>query len=274
LFATTVFWYAGFDNIPQAMGEMKGSTQAIPKVIVAAIGGAAIFYILVILGSAVALPRDELLGSELAPAAAFASVVKAEAAGKIVLFAGLLGLISTWNAVFFSASRVIFASGRAQFIPALFGASHRKYGSPANAVLFVGFVAACGTFIGRNAIIPIIAATSICFSLIFLLMCIGVLRLRMRAEPLGSAYRVPGGVSTVIGAASVALGMLMISLFGPLVTEMDHTPTEWLLLGIWMLLGLVFWNISRFSRTEMAEETRRWLILGDAHQDISTRLPD
>ena len=50
--------------------------------------------------------------------------------GRVVLVAGILGLLTTWNAIFLAASRVVFALGRARLIPPVFGRVHARFESP------------------------------------------------------------------------------------------------------------------------------------------------
>src|SRR5438552_12149056 len=55
-----------------------------------------------------------------------------------------------------------------------------------------------GIFLGRGLILPIVNVTSSCFTLVFLLICAGVVKTRLRrtsASP-QPAYRVPGGIVT------------------------------------------------------------------------------
>lgn len=73
---------------------------------------------------------------------------------------GLLGVLTTWNAVFFAAARVRYAFGRAGVIHSWFGRAHAKYGTPANAIVFVGVAGLTGTFAGRGAVLPIASALS------------------------------------------------------------------------------------------------------------------
>ena len=67
VFATAAWWFAGFDTIPQAMEEVEEGSRLrlIPRVIGASIVFAMVFYLLVILATAMSLPRPELLASEL-----------------------------------------------------------------------------------------------------------------------------------------------------------------------------------------------------------------
>lgn len=152
VFATTPFWFAGFDTIPQAMGEKAedASLRMLPKVMILSILFALLFYALVIIAATMALPRAELLALDLPAAGALEAAFGSPLMGKIVLIAGLCGLITTWNAIFFGASRVIFALGRAHMIPHQFSRVHKTFASPAAAVLFVGLIGGAMAFLGKT----------------------------------------------------------------------------------------------------------------------------
>lgn len=144
MLATAGFWYAGFDTIPQAMEEVESGTRLrlLPRVIGASIIFALLFYCLVILATAMSLPRPQLLESELPAAAAIEAAFASPILGRVVLFAGLCGLITTWNALFFAATRIVFAMARAHMIPHRLAAVHERHGSPSAAVIFVAVMGA------------------------------------------------------------------------------------------------------------------------------------
>ena len=195
VFGTAPFWFAGFDTIPQAMGEKAEDApiRLVARVILLSVAAALVFYLLVILVAAMALPRGELLALELPVAGAFEAAFGSPLLAKLVLTAGLFGILSTWNAMFYAASRVVFALGRAHMISAGFGDIHAEHHTPWRAVLFVGLIAALGTFAGRGAILPIVNSSGAVFGLVFFLICLGVLRLRRLRPDHRRPYRAPGG---------------------------------------------------------------------------------
>ncbi len=266
--ATAPFWFSGFDTISQAMGEIRENTKLkkLPMVIALAIGLAALFYCLIILSASMSLPREDLLSHDLPVAAALIAVFHSEWMGKLVLFAGLCGLITTWNAIFFAASRVIFALARAHMIPHIFAKVHNRFGSPHLAVLFVGAVGTLGALFGRNAILPIVDASALILAAIFVTIIIGVARLRRRLPDHSRPYRVPGGTPFLILAALAAGGVLFLAISEPLKTADGKIPVEWIVLGGWAVLGLVFWVASRRMRHSVNESERRYLILEESEE--------
>ena len=262
--ATAPFWFAGFDTIPQAMGEVAEDTslKQLPKIIALSIAVALVFYCAVILCASVTLPRNELLSMDLPVAAAFEAAFQSAWLGKLVLLAGLFGLISTWNAIFFAATRVMFSMGRAHMISHNFARVHDRFGSPATAVVFVGLVGAIGSLAGRSAITMIVGAASITIALIFAIVVIGTGRLRRRLPDHPRPFRFPGGAIGfgLAGLCSVAIALL--AAVAPFQTSAGF-PIEWSILLVWALIGVFFWLAARDMRQDIDETERRFLILGE-----------
>ena len=265
IFITTPVWFAGFNVIPQVMEEKAEGAplRIIGRVIVLAIGGAMIFYLLVILSASMSTPWQRLLDFDLPAAGAFEAAFKSQLLAKAVLFAALCGIITTWNTVFISASRVIFALGRGRIIPPIFGKVHPKSGAPSNSVLLVGVLAFLGIFWGRNAIVPIINVGASCFALAFLLTCLGVIKLRRTRPDLHRPYRIPGGIVTAAIGFLIALFMFILSLYQPYTNSKGSFPLEWAVILGWTAIGALFWISARKIRNQVSESERRKLILGE-----------
>lgn len=264
VFATTPFWFSGFDTIPQAMGEnaLGDRLRLVPRVIILAIGSALVFYCLIILSASMAMPRDELLRLDLPTAGVFEALFHSTVVGKIVLTAGLCGLLSTWNAAFFATTRLIYALGRARLIPSSLGQLHKRFASPHYAVVFVTIVCILVTLLGRKAVVPIVQTGAACMSLVFLIVSVGIIRLRATEPDRPRPYRLHGGMPIPILAGIIAAGMLYLAIYEPYRQAPERgIPTEWWLLVVWLTLGIVFWFWSRLRQPQIAESERRRLIL-------------
>ena len=262
---TAAFWYAGFDTIPQAMEEVEegAKLRLLPRVMGASILFALVFYCLVILAAAMSVPREQLLAAELPAAAAIESAFGSPLLGRVVLFAGLCGLITTWNAIFFAGTRIVFAMARAHMIPRRLARVHERYGSPSAAVIFVAIMGSVGTLFGRNAILVIVAAAAISAGLVFLVVVLGVIRLRATKPEQPRPYTVPGGRAFLYLSAVLALGLLGAAIWEPFHAAGGRIPAEWIVLGAWAVLGLVFYRVAAPLRRAVSDKQLRWLILSD-----------
>lgn len=207
-------------------------------------------------------PWQQITTMNLGVATVFQVALGSTLLTKMVLLAALLGNLTAFNSFLIGASRVLFALGRARIIGTSLGVAHPRYGSPARAAVFVSVVASIGIFLGRGLILPIVNVTSSCFTLVFLLICAGVVKTRLRpasASP-PPAYRVRI-VTACLGCIGAAF-MLVLSLYQPYeASGRGSFPPEWTILLIWMVLGAVFWFVERPIRSSVSEEERRQLIL-------------
>ncbi|MEM8492223.1 MAG: APC family permease [Pseudomonadota bacterium] len=264
VFASTPFWYGGFDTIPQAMGEVSENVdlKRIARVMIAALVIAMLFYAGIILTASLATPRQALLGFDL-PVATAAGALMGGTMRQVVLLAGLCGLLTTWNAMFYASTRVVFALARARMIPEVFARVHPRFGSPYYAVVFVGVASALGAFMGRQAIGLIVNSSAVVFSFLFALIVFGVIRLRRRLPHHPRPYRVPGGSIGLWAAMGLALCVLLIAVLSPLLSAQGEVPTEWILMGGWLLVGVFFYFSARKLRDAVSPEERRSLMLNE-----------
>ena len=263
VFLTAPFWYGGFNIIPQVMGEKAPHTslKTVGRTLLLSIAVSGAFYCLIILTCSMSLPREQLEALKLPVAEVFTVAYKFPTLAKIVLVTALLGNFTAWNGVIVSGSRVLFGLGRAQIIWHGFGNVHPVFRSPATSVVFVGVVASLGVFLGRSAIIPIINMASACFVLGYLLICVGVLKLRRTRPDEERPYRVPGGIVTAVLAVAGALFMLFLSLYQPYADAKGRFPLEWACLVAWGVLGAIFWIVAKKIRGGITEQQRRKLII-------------
>ena len=266
VFVTAPFWFGGFNVIPQVMEERASGTSSslAARTIVLSVAVATAFYVLVILSAAMTTSWRDLLELDLPAAGAFQIAFDSPVMAKVVLGVALLGLITTWNAVFIAGSRVVFSLGRARMIPAFFSRVHPQHGTPSTAVLFIGVVGAVGIFLGRSAIIPIVNVGAIGLSVAYLFTCLGVVKLRRMRPGQKSPYSVPGGAATALVAAAACLVLLGIAFVQPYTGGESVFPLEWIYLVLWSGLGLFLWVAARDIRNSITEEERRNLILGGA----------
>lgn len=270
VFLATPNWLGGFAFIPQLMEEQApGSppSRAVLAMVVQVVLAAA-FYSLVTIAAAMAVPWQSLVGKGLPVAEAFRVAFGSDLAAKLVLFTGLLGLITTWNAVLIAGSRVLFALGRARMIHARFGTVDAGTGVPGFALLFSGAVSIVGMALGRRALLPLLTVTAISQAAAFVLVSVGVVKLRRTRPEIRRPFRVPGGVPIAMLAAAGATAALYLALAEPYRARTSGIPLEWWLLIGWGLVGFGFWTGSSGHRRGLTEHERRQLLLGGHAKEL------
>jgi len=264
VFIVVPFMYSGFQVIPQVMEEkaQKTSLALAGKTIFYSIGSAGIFYVLVILSASIVSPWKDMVGKDLPTAAAFEAAFNSNLVARIILLAGFLGIVTTWNSVFIAGSRVIFAFSRAHIIPSVFAKVHPRFGTPYVSVLFTGTVAGIGIMLGRSAILPIVNVAGGGYALAFIFTCLGVAKLRRTKPELARPYRAPGGIALPIVGFFFSILMVFLTIYQPYASSPGRFPMEWAFIIIWTLLGIVFWVLARKIRFQVSEKDRRELIFG------------
>lgn len=262
VFATVPFWLVGFDTIPQGAEEAKASVsyRTIGLLIIISIVAAVLFYMLLIISTAMVGDWQSLLGSELLTAKAFELAFGSQWVVDGILVAIIIGLLTSWNGFFLAGSRVLFAMGRGRIITPSFGKSHPKYGTPYYAVLFSGIITILAALLGRGAMVAFVDVGSFCIAAAFLGVSFSFLKLRKSFPHQHRPYRTPGGkITGYISIVGSIIILLAISLPGSPAALV--WPLEWLILIGLSALGILFWIISKKSRQATTKEERDYLIL-------------
>jgi len=270
VFLVTPNWLGGFAFIPQLMEEQAPGSpprRAVMAMVLQVVL-AALFYSLVTIATSMAVPWLSLAGKPLPVAEAFRVAFGSDLAARLVLFTGFLGLITTWNAVLIGASRVLFALGRARMIHARFGALSAGSGAPAFALLFAGMVSVAGILLGRRALLPLLTVTAISQAAAFVLVSVGVVKLRRTRPELHRPYRVPGGIPVALLATAGASAALYLAIAEPYRARTSGIPLEWWVLTGWGLLGFGFWTASSRHRNGLTDAERRRLLLGESTEEV------
>lgn len=266
LFMTASYWFGGFNVIPAMMEEKSAGTsyRRVGVMIVLAIAIGIVFKTSVVLSASMTMPWETLMTQNIPAATAFEKALGSVVLGKLVLLTALLGLLSTWNSIFVTGSRALYALGRSRYLSPWLGVVHPVHGSPANAVLFSGLGAAVVTMLGRNAALPIVNSSSACLAFAYLITCVAVLRLRRTHPDVPRPFTVPGGVPTIAVAIASAVFSLGLSIYQPWADAGGKLPLEWVMLSGWLALGALAWRSTARVRGELAASERRRMMLGEA----------
>ncbi|MGQ0649894.1 MAG: APC family permease [Gemmatimonadaceae bacterium] len=264
LFMTASFWFGGFNVVPTIMEEKSSATsfKRIGVMIVLSILIGILFKTAVVLSASMTMPWRQLMTMNIPAAAAFETALGSVILGKLVLLTALLALLSTWNAMIVSGSRMLFALGRSRFIVPSFGTVHPRFGSPGTAILVAGVFGAVVTMLGRKAILPIVNASATCLAFAYLFTCLGVWRLRRTSPEAPRPFKVPGGKLTMAVAIAGAAFSLGLSVYQPYLDAKGKVPLEWLMLTAWLVLGALCWVVAGRVRGAFDKGARRRIILG------------
>jgi amino acid transporter len=183
------------------------------------------------------------------------------AAGHVLVFAGLLGIMTSWNGFFIGATRLFFAMGRARMLPAIFSRLHPRYGTPVAAILLMTIMTSIAPFFGRPALVWLVDAGSFATVVGYLLVVISFLLIRRRYPRLPRPYRI--GRPMLVGLLALLATVFFAVLYLPGSPSALIWPYEWAIILVWSLAGGILGVLMtrQLSANERKEQAR--YILGD-----------
>lgn len=228
--------FCGFNALAQALDEaqIRPSHSQLSRLVAAVIIVTTIFYVCVIISTAAAAPRAVLQNSEV-PVVAAIRAVAGPAGGQIVLIAGVVALLSAWNAAMFAASRLIHTLSCGGTLPVFLSRVHPKYGTPGAAVLFVGVVALAAGLMGHSFIAPLVRLGALGFSVGFVATCLSSLGLRRMSGPPG----VLPSLAALIGAVALS-AVILLSVYRMFLSPAS-LRAEAIALSGWIAAGALLW---------------------------------
>ncbi len=228
--ATTVFFaYIGFDAVSTAAQEAKNPQRDLPIGILGSLAVCTVLYIAVsaILTGVVPytdlnVPHPVALGAERAGIGWLRTFIEVGA---------IAGLSSVMLVMLMGQPRIFYSMARDGLLPPIAAKIHPKYGTPHVTTLITGCICAVA-----GGVLPIDILGELCSIgtlFAFVLVCLGVMILRLKQPDVERKFRVPFGPYLVPILGALTSGLLMY-------TATTHTIVR---LFVWMALGLVIYLI-------------------------------
>jgi basic amino acid/polyamine antiporter, APA family len=244
----TPFMFVGFDVIPQAAEEIDLPFKQIGTLLIIAVVMAVAWYVLMILAVSLALPPEQISSSSLSTADAMSAVFNTSTAGKALVFVGIGGIITSWNAFLVGGSRAVYALARARMLPAFLARLHPTYGTPVNAILMIGSLSFIAPLFGRNALVWLVNAGGLGIVTAYAMVAISFLVLRRKEPDMERPFRVTSG--KLVGYTALALSLGIAFLYMPGSPSALTWPYEWSIVLMWSFLGVVLYRVSAARRLD------------------------
>jgi APA family basic amino acid/polyamine antiporter len=263
VFVTTPLWYAGFNVVPQAMGERSENVKPAQVVYAMLLGiiGAIVFYVAILFSGALAAPRTTLMEASLPAAVAFSAALGSSTAGKLVLLAGFLGLVTSWNAVYFAGGRVLYTLSTVKLLPGAFDHVNTKYGSPSRALIAIGAVSVFLVAFGADGIESLANASGTGFSLLFMIAALSALKLRHTPNSSINPFKVKFGGAIAACAVVAGLGVTLLSLWNTRPRGSEIISSEWVVLALWSAIGTFTWFAMTSRRRSLSRNARHQMLI-------------
>lgn len=255
--------FVGFDVIPQSAEEMNLPLGQISKMFMISIIMAATWYFMVIIGMGFSAPPEVRNGGIVPAADAMAYCYGSPLFGKIMILGGICGIMTSWNGFMVGSTRIIYAMGRAKMLPPFFAKLHPKHKTPVGAIIFVGAICTLAPLLGKNALIWFVNASAFGSVLSYLMVAVAFLVLRKKEPDLNRPFKVKYG--RTVGIFVVVVSLVFLSLYIPR-GLMDYVWTsEWIMIVVWILLGVILMIWNSLSYGVISSKDRELLIFGEEY---------
>ncbi len=221
------FAYIGFDAISTAAEECRDPGRDMPRGILGSLLVCTVLYVAAGLVLTGMIPFGKLVGVADPLAAAFTFVRQDWAAG-LLAFGAVVAMTSVLLVFQLGQPRILMAMSRDGLLSPWFGKIHPRYRTPHVTTILTGVFVAFFSAIAN--IDEVVQLTNIGTLFAFVLVCIGILVLRVREPDRPRKFRAPfSPVTPLLGIAMCVF--LMARLPG----------LTWLRFGVWLLVGLVLY---------------------------------
>ena len=236
--AIVFFAYIGFDAVSTAAEETKDPQRSMPRGILGSLAVCTVIYAVVGLVATGLVPYTQLKGSDpLARAFETAGLAWGQA---IVSLGAIISMTAVLLVFQMGQPRIFFSMSRDGLLPPWFRSVHPRYRTPHVTTIMTGVLVALGaTFLDDDETYDL---TNIGTLFAFMIVCLGVLALRIKDPDRPRPFRVPY-VWVVAPLGAVACLYVMLGL----------PTTAWYRFGVWMLAGVAIYFVYGFRHSRMRE---------------------
>lgn len=238
------FMFVGFDVIPQAAEEIDLPSNQIGRALMLSVLVAVAWYVLIIVAVGFSLSPEQLNTTGLATADAASLDWGSPWMGRVVLVAGIAGILTSWNAFLMGAGRATYALAHCGMLPAWLGVLHPRYGTPHRAIIVIGLVSMLAPLFGRPMLVWVANAGGLGIVVAYLMVAASFMILRKREPEMPRPYRVPAG--QLVGGLALVMALAIGWLYMPGSPAGLVWPYEWAIVGGWALLGIVLYGWCRW----------------------------
>ena len=225
--ASVVFFaYVGFDAVSTAVEEAKDPARDVPVGILASLAFCTVIYIVVSAFLTGLVPYGDLNVSS--PVAHALKQIGINWAAALVATGVITGLTTVMLVLYYGLTRILLSMSRDGLLPPFFGAVDEKRQTPVHNTVICGIIMAAMAGVVPLGVLAELVNIGTLFA--FVLVCGGVIVLRVTKPDMKRPFKTPGGlIIPILGVVSC----LALIAFLPLVTHVRFI--------IWLALGMVIY---------------------------------
>ena len=246
-FAIAPWAYVGFDAIPQAAEEFNFSFKKVSFIMIIAIVFGCFVYVSNNTVAAAALENwpDRVMAGEWVVLIAATELLGNF--GKVLVGLGVsCAVLSGIMGFYLASSRLMYSMSRGGYLPEWFGRVDEKYGTPKNAMIFCIIVSLSGPILGREALGWFVDMSAIGASIGYFFTSASTL-VTARRDGDGTGFlKAMATTGVVFSAIFMILQLIPI----PGLNGVHFGKESYIMLGVWIAIGLVFYAKQRKFFTE------------------------
>jgi APA family basic amino acid/polyamine antiporter len=234
--AVIFFAYIGFDAVSTVAEEAKNPKRDLPIGIIASLVICTVLYIVIAAVFTGIIPFHALTktlatqqAEPLTLAFHYAHIARHKG---LFIFIVALGSVIAHTAVLLvfqlGQPRIFFSMARDGLLPAWFARVHPRFRTPHVTTILTGLVVGVASMV--TTLEEMVDLTNIGTLFAFILVCIGIIVLRIKEPEQKGSFRVPGGIIIPILGALSCLGLIYYL-----------PPTSWLRFVAWLNVGFVIY---------------------------------
>lgn len=228
-----LYAFVGFEGALVTAGETKDAKKTIPRALITGILVITAIYFTISITYANVVPT---VGGD-TPLVEMGEILMGPVGGVMIIIAAIFSILGNATAITLAAPRMTFAMAEEGSLPKWFGEVNDKYATPANSIMFLGFLAfllaISGTFL------YLAAASTLARMIAYIVCMISLPLIRKKADPetLKTATTLPGGYIIPLIAIAVCT-------FAILQSELNN----WLYIGGFIILGSGLYFLNSFFK--------------------------
>ncbi len=224
-----LYAFVGFEGAAVPAGEAQNPRSDIPRALVSSVIGITVLYVLIQIVVISVIPE---IATSKTPLADVALVLMGSAGAAVMAAGAIFSVGGNCSSIMFAVPRMVYAISRQHLLPRWFGAIHQRYGTPANATLFIGglalYLSLSGSFIW-------LAAMSTVVRLLAYAACVLALpRLHTALADDARPFDLPGGYLIPLMALILCAWLMTFA-----------SGQSWLTTGLFSAIGTIFYFAGR-----------------------------
>jgi amino acid transporter len=234
-----LYAFIGFESAVVPAGEGRNPRKDIPWALVRTVLAIAAFYFII---QVVVISVAPDIGGSEKPLVDVALILMGPLGAAVLTLGAVFSIGGNSSSSMLSAPRLIYALSKEKSLPEWFGRVHPKYQTPANSIMAYGLLALALSLSGGFVFLAVMS--TVVRLIVYALSIASIPRLEKTIAQTEGQFQLPGGFT--IPAMALVMSIWLTS---------HASLKSWLVTGAFVILGSVFYVVSRRRRLQESPQT-------------------